>query len=305
VIPFARGGAGRFAVEIVWADWLRQHVGGPRLESLGTELVYAALGFLPWTLVLPIAVGAAIRARRARAVSFALWSFVVPALFVFAVTQQRLRYLLPLLPGAALLVAWWTDREAARERRRHAVLAAAALGASVAGAIAVPAALGAVGVALPGPRWAIALVLLGVVAVGAVASAGAWTGRIAPTVPAVAGITAVLLLGGGWIVDEWQNRAWDFRGVAGYLDKSARPLAVAALAVDNQELLQVDFYLGRSLPVLRSPGAVSAHLTGAGGAVVVEDARWRSASQWLPLDVSTLRADVVGAGVVVVSDGAR
>ena len=305
LLLFTRGGAGRFATEVVWGDWLRQHVGGPRLGSLVGELAYGVIGFLPWTLVFPLALAAAIRARRDRAVAFALWWLLVPALFIFAMQQQRIRYLLPLFPGAALLVAWWADREAAGSARRHAPLALISLAASIAGAIAVPAALRAAGIILPVARWELALLLLGVVVLGVVAAAGFWTRRIEATVPAVAAITAALLLGGGWVVDEWQNRAWNFRGVARDLDKSARPLAVAALATDNQELLQVDFYLGRPLPTLRSPGAVSAHLTDGQGAVVVEDLRWRSARQWLPLDVNRLRADAIGAGVIVVSDGAR
>jgi 4-amino-4-deoxy-L-arabinose transferase-like glycosyltransferase len=302
LVPFTQGGAGRFATDIVWGDWLRQHIGGPRLGSFVRELAYAVVGFLPWTLALPVAVAAAIRARRERAVAFALWSLVVPALFVFAVEQQRIRYLLPLFPGAALLVAWYADREAAGAARRHAALGLTALAASIAGAIAVATALRAAGIVLPAPRWELGLLLAGVVALGIVTAVGLWTLRIAVTVPAVAAITAALLLGGGWVVDEWQNRAWDFRGVARDLGKSTRPLAVAALATDNQELLQVDFYLGRPLPALRSPGAVSAHLTDRHGVVVVEDSTWRSARQWLPLDPTRLRAAAVGAGVIVVTD---
>ena len=60
LVPFARGGggAGRFATDIVWGDWLRQHIGGPRLATLGGELGIALLGFLPWTLLLPVALAA-------------------------------------------------------------------------------------------------------------------------------------------------------------------------------------------------------------------------------------------------------
>jgi 4-amino-4-deoxy-L-arabinose transferase-like glycosyltransferase len=307
VVPFARtgGGAERFATNVVWGDWLRYHIGGPRLFSLGSELAYAVLGFLPWTLLAPVALVAAIRARRDRAVAFALCWFVVPALFIFWVQQQRARYLFPLLPGMALLVAWWVDREASRAPRRHAGLAAMALGAAVGGAIAVPFALRAAGIDLPAPRWQIALLLVGVAALGVVAAAGFWTMRVTATMPVVVAISAVLLFSGGWIVDEWQNRTWDFRAVARNLAARAQPLGVAALAFDNQELMPVDFYLGRSPRALRSPEAVRAHIADVHGAVVVEDWRWREAGEWLPLDVANLRAEAVGAGVVVVSDGAR
>ena len=306
LVPMTRSdGGGRFASEVVWGDWLRQHIGGPRLATLGGELASAVLSFMPWMLLLPVAFVAAIKARRERAVAFALWWFVVPALFIFWVQQQRVRYLLPLVAGAALLVAWWADREASRPPRRHAVLAVASLALGVGGALMVPSVLGATGVTLPAPRWEIALLLLGVAAIGIVAAVGFWTARLTVTFPAVAAISAVLLFSGGWIVDEWQNRTWDFAAVARDLDKRPGPLAVAALAIDNQELLPVDFYLGRSLPLLRSPEAVGAHLKDVHGTVLVEDWRWRAAPAWLSVDINSLRAEAVGAGVVVVSDGAR
>jgi hypothetical protein len=287
----------------VWGDWLRQHIGGPRPASLFVELATALGGFLPWTLVVPLALAAAFKARRDRAVAFALWSFVVPALFIFWVQQQRVRYLVPLLPALALLVAWWLDREA-REARRRPALAVIALVLAVAAASIAPLALETAGIVLPVPPARIALVLAGFVAIGAVAALGLWSGRIAPAVPAVAALAALVLFGGGWIVDDWQNRAWNFRDVARGLGTSDRPLAVAALATDNQELLQVDFYLGRALPALRSPTDVGAHLVRQ-GAVVVEDFRWRTAREWLRLDVNRLRAEPVGAGVIVVRDAAR
>lgn len=303
LVPYTRGGAGRFATDVVWGDWLRQHIGGPRPASFFVELASALVGFLPWTLVVPVALVAAVKARRDRAVAFALWSFVVPALFIFWVQQQRVRYLVPLVPALALLVAWWADRDA-REARRRPALAVIALAAAVAGALVVPRALQAAGIVLPVSPAELALLLAGLVAIGAVAALGLWTGRLAPAVPVVATLAALMLLGGGWIVDDWQNRAWNFREVARGLGTSDRPLAVASLATDNQELLQVDFYLGRALPTLRSPGDVGAHLV-RHGAVVVEDFRWRTAPEWLRLDLNRLRAEAVGAGVIAVRDGAR
>src|SRR6185436_5833755 len=155
LVPFARGGGGaaRFATDVVWGDWLRQHIGGPRLATLGGELAYAVLSFLPWTLIAPVAVIAAVKARRERAVAFALWWLVVPALFIFWVQQQRVRYLFPLLPGAALLVAWWADRAAAAARPQR-ILAGLAVTASLVGAVATPLALRRLEIQLPAPSWA-------------------------------------------------------------------------------------------------------------------------------------------------------
>jgi len=67
----------------------------------------------------------------------------------------------------------------------------------------------------------------------------------------------------------------------------------------------VDFYLGRPLPALRSPTDVSTYLMRDHGAVVVEEVRWRTAGEWLRLDVNRLHVEPVGAGVFLVSDGSR
>jgi len=286
---------------VVAVSWKKGPLGGLRLTTLGTQVLCGVLGFLPWALVLPLAVVAAVRMRRVRPVAFALCWFLVQTALVFAAQQQRLRYLLPLLPGAALLVAWWADREASGARPRRA-LAVVTFGVSLLGAIVTPFALDRVDMALRVSVWEIAVVLLGIVTIGMVAAAALWIGRLAVAVPAVVSASAVVLLSGGWIVDDWENRAWDYRSAAVDLRKIAAPLAVAAL-VDDHELLQVDFYLGRALPPLRSAEAVRAHLTARHGAVVVETARWRAAPQWLPLERGHLHADALGADVLVVTDG--
>jgi 4-amino-4-deoxy-L-arabinose transferase-like glycosyltransferase len=306
LVPFMRGGggAGKFTTDVIWADWLRQHIGGPRLTTLGGELMYAVLGFLPWSLVFPAALVAAFKARQDRAVSFALWWFGAPALFIFWVQQQRVHYLLPLVVGASLLVAWWLDREAS-VARRHPVLAVAAAVLAVGGALVTPSALSALGIAVLAPASSLVLVLFGVALLGLVAAAGLWTGRLVTTVPVVIVLSAVVLFGGIRVADEWQNRVWNFTAVARDLAQRPRPLAIAALAVDNQELLQVDFYLGRSLPLLRTPEAVRAHLAERGGDVVMEDWRWAVAPSWLKPDVSGLRADRLGAGVILVRRDTR
>jgi 4-amino-4-deoxy-L-arabinose transferase-like glycosyltransferase len=303
VVPYAATGRGRFATDVVWDDWLWSMLGAPHPATLAVQAIDAALAFLPWTLLLPVAVSAAIRARRSRPVLFVLCWLVVQAVLVFAMQQQRVRYLLPLLPGAALLVAWWADREATTAPP-HRALAAGAVGAALVGALAAALAVPRLDMAPAAPRWEIASVLIGVVVVGVLAAGALWTGRLAVAVTAVAASAAILLPAGGWIVDEWCNRAWDYRAVARDLGAVAEPLAVAALA-DDHELLQLDFYLGRPLPLLRSPEAVATHLIRTHGAVVVETERWRTAAQWLPLDPGGLRTRAIGADIVVVTEGRR
>jgi 4-amino-4-deoxy-L-arabinose transferase-like glycosyltransferase len=282
-------------------DWVGA-VGVTRPRALALQALYAALGFLPWTPVLPLALLAAFRARRSRPVAFALCWFLIQVVVIFAMQQQRLRYLLPMLPGAALLVAWWADREVSAPRARPG-LAALALFAGLGGVVLGLLALDRFDIALLAPRWGIGLLLAGILTLGAGAAAALLAGRLSSIVPGVAALSAILLFAGGWAVDSWENRTWDFRRAALDLARTPPPLAVAALA-DDHELLQVDFYLGRSLLPLRSGEAVARHLTNAGG-VVVEASRWRAASEWLPLDPRGLRAELVLPGVFVVSHARR
>ena len=75
----------------------------------------------PWTLLLPFAGWAAWRARRddptgARTLVLG-WGVVVVALLSFGVTRRG-RYLMPMLPAAMLLVAWWLALPDRRRLRR-------------------------------------------------------------------------------------------------------------------------------------------------------------------------------------------
>ena len=293
----------RFGSEVLWRDWLRGPLGSLALHTLAQQLAYLWLGFLPWALVLPIAIVAAVRARRVRPVAFALCWFVVQGLCVLAVQQQRLRYLLPLLPGAALLVAWWADREATAVRARP-ILAATTFGVSCTAVLLVPSALHHYGILAAIPQWEIGLMMVGVLAVGAVAAASLWTAQLGRGLPMIAATSALVLFAGGWILDDWEKHAFDYPGVATGLRTIEPPLAVVALA-DDHELLQVDFYLGRALRPLRSADDVRRHLATIGGAVLVEGPRWRSADQWLQIDRHDLRTDALGADVFLVTNAPR
>jgi 4-amino-4-deoxy-L-arabinose transferase-like glycosyltransferase len=300
LVPYLAKAGHDVAHDAAVRDWVNA-VGVVQPGVLGVQATRAVLAFLPWTLVFPPAVAAAWRARHERAIGFVMCWLVVHAVLVFAMQQQRGRYLLPLLPGAALLVAWWAERETARRRPRP-VLAALSLAGAVVGAAVIAVVADRLGITAVAAWWQTALVLSGIVMVGGIAWLGLRAGRLAATISAVAAATAVLLASGGWIVDEWRTHTWDYRRAAEALRPTSRPLAVAALDDDHQ-LLQVDFQLGRALRPLRSPEAVARHLAEAGGAVVIETGQWKTASRWLPLDPQSVCARGVGAEVVVVTHG--
>ena len=122
VIPFATMGGERFAGNVLWRDWLHYYLRAPRPWAVAGQLVDLAIGFLPWTLVAPFAAVHAVRTRSNPAVRFAMLWFAVQFVLIMASTNQRVRYLLSVYPGMALLVAWWAADDGSGRRERRTVL---------------------------------------------------------------------------------------------------------------------------------------------------------------------------------------
>ena len=125
LIPFLTRGAGSFAGNVLWRDWVYQYLRAPRPGAVGGQLLELAGGFLPWTVLIPFAAAHAFRTRSEPPVRFAILWFAVHFALIMASTNQRVRYLLSIYPGMALLVAWWAADER-RPRRRRLVTAMAA-----------------------------------------------------------------------------------------------------------------------------------------------------------------------------------
>src|SRR5262249_46600062 len=62
---FLASGSQSFGESVVWEDWLAWYLAWPAPRRIFAFLGDAFVGFLPWTLLLILAVGPAIRARRA------------------------------------------------------------------------------------------------------------------------------------------------------------------------------------------------------------------------------------------------
>jgi len=123
-------------VVIDWLEWFDPSA-RVRMRSLLWPFAAALEAGLPWSVLLPIAIVAAIRARRRLAdVTFLLtWLGVIFAVVALS-SQQRVRYYLPLCPAAALLVAVWYHRVlGARRAVLGWVTAAAVTVAFVAGQV--------------------------------------------------------------------------------------------------------------------------------------------------------------------------
>jgi 4-amino-4-deoxy-L-arabinose transferase-like glycosyltransferase len=121
LVPFlAFSKTERIVGGVLWLDWIRYYFRAPRAGAIGGQLVDLVVGFLPWTLVAPVALVHGWRTRSDAGVRFALLWLGVQFVLIMASTNQRVRYLLSIYPGLTLLVAWWAVDEG-RARRATVV----------------------------------------------------------------------------------------------------------------------------------------------------------------------------------------
>ena len=121
LVPFVTLSTTDRVVEgVLWRDWIRYYFRAPRLGAIGSQLFELVVGFLPWIVVAPFAAVHAFRTRSAPPVRFAILWLAVQFVLIMASTNQRVRYLLSVYPGLALLVAWWAVDE--RRSRRTAIV---------------------------------------------------------------------------------------------------------------------------------------------------------------------------------------
>jgi 4-amino-4-deoxy-L-arabinose transferase-like glycosyltransferase len=303
--PFVALGAGSFVGAVVWEEWLLWYVG----LSMPWSIEQLAVGFLPWTLLLPLAGSRAFRAPRSRATTFVLVSIAVPLAAMLLSRHQLDRYVLPIYPSLALLVGRWADSDAAVPTIGGTILGWGALLSGVA-LVAAPAwadlPLDGFPLHLSGP------VVLMVSGVGLAAAAfflglhrgglhrgGLHRGGLHRARPAlmVYGVTAGMgmLLGAGlWLYDDWLNRSSDYRRLAEALRQHAGAGEAAAFTTSRH--LQIDFYFGRDLvPVWKEemfdkkPGKFSDFMARAARPVaVIDGSTWMEIRERISVPVVTL-----------------
>jgi len=129
----SRGGG--FVHDTVVVDWMQwfQPLGRLNWHALLSPFAQTLTIVLPWSLLLPIALVAVLRARDrmpAGSVAFLVGWLAVVVVAVALSSQQRMRYYLPLCPAAALLIAVWYHRLLPRRPARlgWAAVAAVAVG---------------------------------------------------------------------------------------------------------------------------------------------------------------------------------
>ncbi len=291
--PFLAIGGQSFALDVLQADWLDWFVGFPSRGDLKDFAIEALLGSMPWTPVLPLALASGVRGWRSQATRFAFLWFAVPLVLVALSLNPRARYLLPVYPAGALLIARWAE-----SRGDAPTVAGRVVGwASLAGALA---AVSAPAWLRPSPAyfapafsWAMLPLAAGAIMIGIALCWGLRAGRPALLVYGVAGGMAVILGYGVWPYSAWVNETQDFRRVASRLAEHARG-ADAAMFV-NRRFFQVDFYAGREIRQIKTVRELNEYLTRPERPVVlVNGSYWEEQREKTPPEVRILDEIRVG-----------
>ena len=251
----------------------------PTLASLVAPLQNAVVVLVPWVLFLPPALTLAWRFLRGRGderdgVLFVLlWAAVVFVLVALA-REQRVRYYLPLIAPASLLVGWWWSGAVVRQRRpgpvpwrAYAVGGLLLLAATVVVVMFRTRWLRDARLALPASATEALLLVGGLVLLVGALLLGARRGQWGRAFVA-AWLGAAVLLAGGY---HWKlprrNGVYDYPRVA----REAGPALARAPVVVTLGLheLPLAFYLGR--PVLRAEaeGDLGRALAREAGAVAI------------------------------------
>jgi 4-amino-4-deoxy-L-arabinose transferase-like glycosyltransferase len=291
LVPFLTMGRGSYVGNVLWSDWIHYYLRAPRPRAFGGQLVDFFVGFLPWTLVMPLGVVHAVRTRSDPAMRFALLWFVVQFVLIMGSTEQRVRYLLSLYPGAALLVAAWAADERL-PRRRHRVLAAASV-------ILVAIVVAAVALTNPtvprqiGSPWAGALPLVGLLVLVVALVHGLASARPSWLMAGASAGMAIALASSIWVYNGWLNATQDWRGLAATVERHAGGGNVGVF-VSKGEYFQIDFYLGRALKTLETLGEFEAYVARPERPVVVmNQENWERWQRRLPSGLDVLEQRTV------------
>jgi 4-amino-4-deoxy-L-arabinose transferase-like glycosyltransferase len=299
--PYLAQSEGRFVSRVLVGHYTPWYFSGgltPRLVRFA-----ALLGnFLPWTVLLAAAVAWWPRCPDAgrRWVGAATISL---AMVLGLSGHQRARYLLPIYPGLALLVAELVGRAGAEGGRRALAVGAWAFAAVAAAAAVVVPFLGRFVAGddrayLPDSR--IELVMIVVLALGAALSQalGARRGAFAAgTVGAALFIAAGMVVEGATYPRRYA-RDNDLRPLAAAVAQHGPP-GLAVVAYPDARL-SLDFYVRRPVLEAATPEMAAALVSRAPTAVVTEETHWPALAAVLPRSSHVVASARVGGRHYVV-----
>ena len=249
---------GRYAAGLV--PLIAQEMGRRAQHRLyGAGVV--ALGFLPWSLLLPGVLVLLVRfwrdARRPLLLPL-VWAGVVLVVFTIIISPREV-YLLPMFPALALLVGWAWHTAPPRARWWLVAPLGVGLGVLAAAGVAVtlaPQAIVVHGVPVPLPRWFGTAAAVAAGGLGGAAYFLLRRGRPATATTVLAsGTLALLLVGEVFLQTPVFNRVYPVRPTAERFHGALPPDAEVAF-VDLKHVTALVFYLPRRTVQLPSLEAI-------------------------------------------------
>jgi 4-amino-4-deoxy-L-arabinose transferase-like glycosyltransferase len=299
--PYFLQSEGRFVSKVLvghYATWYFSGGLGPRLGQ-GVKLL---LNFLPWTILLAAAVVWWPRhpdpgRRWLGAATLSL------AIVLGLSGNQRARYLLPIYPGLALLVADFVSNAAARGGHRVLrvgawTFAGLAAAAAVVGPFLVDRLAGDDSAYIPESRIELIVIAALVLAAAVVLGVGAQRGAFVKGTAGAAVLIAVAMVFLGATYPVRYTRSNDLRPLA---EAAARhtPSGAAVVALPDARL-SLDFYVRRRVVEASTPEAVAALVSRTPGAVVTTQDRWEALAAVLPAGARVAASGRVGGRDFVV-----
>lgn len=297
--PFLALGARSWVERSVWEDWLAWYFGVPDLVRFARSAMFWSL---PWTPVSILAIARALREWRAPAVRFALLWAAVPFFVLMLSAHQKTRYMLPIYPGAALLVAWWADAHGTARTPVGRAIGWLALGAALAASAALHVldgwGFGERRYLLHLPWHFLFPLIVGIALMAGAIYWGLHAGRPALLVHGVI-IAMVIVWGYGiWPLNKRHNETWDFRQFAASVDRHARGGEVAIFQ-HRDKWGSIDFYLGRSARPLSLVYQVNEHLgRGDGSVVLMDEETWSDLEMQISPKARVLQQTAIGPNTI-------
>jgi 4-amino-4-deoxy-L-arabinose transferase-like glycosyltransferase len=308
VLPFAFRSGVSYVDNVIVADFV-----GPRFrawDSVG-ELFFAAgpigVGFLPWTVFLPIVLVEGWRRagddHTRRAFRFLVLWVLAYVVIITLLPHKRDRYLLATYPILAVMVGWLWDRWATGVRpdsfRVHAWLWAATA-TILAALVLMPVRIRTELLALLPPTMAGRLVVSALfVVAAALAVAAARRHRPLAAFAAICAPMIVLLAYEGRVYVAGYNRLFDVKSFAHRI--AGRTTAADRLVTYRYQDLALEFYTGRPVARAATPDQLRTFVgDGRSVYVIADDRGWGTVAEatgrsWGIVD----QADVAGRKLIV------
>lgn len=300
-MPYLVQSQGRFVSRVLVGHYTTWYMAGGLLPRLGQGVALLA-NFLPWTVLLA---AAALWWRRHPDQDRRWIGTVAIVLTVVLVLagHQRARYLLPIYPWLALLVAEFVARAVTKGGGRALQLGSAVIAALLAaGALAVPLlshrVTGDDRAYLPEgalEQSVIVILLLGAALSVAIA---AWRRAFVAGIAAAAGILAMVMIVEGVTYPRRYARDNDVRPLAQAVIRNTPPGSPVIAYPDAR--LSLDFYVGRPVLEASTHDAVAALMAKSPGAVVTARTNWATLAPLLPPSSRVVGTGQAGAREYVV-----